>query len=110
MKKWIEIITVAAALIGAAAWLQQPIFDFFSKSKIDGKIISNYGSISNDGNLLYLLKLSVFSKNRTFYLKDINAYIKFPGFEKELKCKPWTWRMHFLHFLKTEKKSKNNFK
>jgi len=103
MKNWIEVITLIAALIGAAAWLQQPVFDYFRKAEIHGKIISNYGSKSNDGNILYLLKLSIFSENKTFYLKDIGAFVKFPGSEKELKCKPWTWRKAFFTFAENGK-------
>lgn len=91
MKK-IEIITLVVALIAAASWLQQPIFNYFRKAEIDGKIISQYANISKDGNLHILQKLSIFSKNKTFYLKDIRAFIKFPGSEKELECKPWMWR------------------
>ena len=98
MENWIEIITLGVALIGAAAWLQQPIFDFFSKTKIYGKIISSYGSRSKDGELLFLLKLSLFSKNKTFYLKDIRAFIKFPGSGKELECRPIVWRTAFFVF------------
>jgi len=102
MKKWIQVITLIAALIGAAAWLPTA-FDYFRKAEIYGKIISNYGTKSNDGNLVYLLKLSIFSKNKTFYLKDIRAFIKFPGSEKELECKPWTWRKASFTFAENGK-------
>jgi len=98
MKRWVEILTLIIALIGAGAWLQQPVFNYFRKAEINGKIISNYGSISKDGEQLFLQKLSIFSKNKTFYLKDIRAFIKFPGSEKELECKPYTWRKAFFTF------------
>ena len=90
MKK-IEIITLIVAIIGAFAWLPQ-ILNYFSKAEIHGKIISQYGNISKDGNLQYLQKLSIFSKNKTFHLKDIRAFIKYPGSKKELECRVWTWR------------------
>lgn len=92
MKNKLEILTLAIALFGAVAWLQQPIFNYFSKADIHGRIISQYVNKLENRDLFFIHKLSIFSKNKNFYLKGIKAFIKFPGSEKEWECKPWTMR------------------
>ncbi len=90
---WITLIT---SLIGTAAWFQEPVFNLFRPCKIDGKILENYGTLgyvpdNNSLQTIYLLKLSVFSKNKDYFLKNINIYIKYPG-KEEIQGKIWTWR------------------
>jgi hypothetical protein len=51
------------------------------------------GKIPNSANSSIILqKISLYSKNKNFYLKDIEVYLKFPNNNDELKCTLWTWR------------------
>jgi len=88
-------------IIGAAAWLPT-IFDSVKPNKIEGKILSQYASIvklpNGHDSAAILQKLSVYSKNKSFYLKDIEVYLKFPDIKDELKCTLWTWRYLFFTF------------
>ena len=102
MKKWVQILTLVFALIGTAATSIQ-IFNYFRKAEIHGKIISQYSNISKDGEQSFLQKLSIFSKNKTFYLKDIRAFIKFPGSEKELECRIMVLRKGSFEFTENGK-------
>ena len=91
---WKSLGTLIVALIGAAAWIPN-ILGYFKKSEIRGKIISNYNNlraIDGETQSIYLLKLSLFVANKTFHLRDIQVFIKFPSNKNELECKVWIWR------------------
>ncbi len=92
MKEWIALIT---GIIGALAWLPTIVPLFLSQS-IEGKIISQYANVgkipSGQGAAIFVQKVSLFSKNKDFFLKDIEVYIKFPSSHQEERCTVWTWR------------------
>ncbi len=87
---WEQIV----AVVGALAWLPT-IIDYFKNPIIRGRIISQYGNVGSvpGGGLcsIILQKISVFSANRDFFLKDLDVYIKYPNSD-EIKCTVWTWR------------------
>ena len=92
--------TFILAIVGALAWLPT-IFDSLKSTIIEGKILSQYANIATipDGRAAVLLqKLSLYSKNRNFYLKDIEVYLKFPNMKDEIKCTLWTWRDLYFTF------------
>jgi hypothetical protein len=73
---WQFWTTFILALIGALAWMPH-ILDFFKKSKIEGKTISRYNNINADKTeTIFLFKLSIFSKNKSFNLKQISCEIE----------------------------------
>ncbi|MCF8144960.1 MAG: hypothetical protein K9N21_13675 [Deltaproteobacteria bacterium] len=94
-------ITSGLALIGALAWLPT-IFGSLKSNKIEGKILSQYSNVARIPNGrdsgIILQKLSLYSKNKNFYLKDIEVYLKFPNVKDELKCTLWTWRDLYFTF------------
>jgi hypothetical protein len=90
---WIAIFGLIIALIGAIP----QIINWCNKTEIKGKLISNYGSFvhlpeKKLQQLVFVQKLSIFSKNNDFYLKDVKVFIKFPSSQKEIECKIWNWR------------------
>ncbi len=94
---WIAIIGICIALIGAIP----QIITWINPTNIKGKIISNYGSyIKIPGNELeqiaYVQKLSIFSKNNDYQLRDIKVFLKYPSKKNELQATIWTWRTNGL--------------
>lgn len=94
---WTFWTTFALALFGALAWLQPIVFSWFQKVEINGKIISNdanFGLVPNNTNTqtIYFQQVSIFSKNKDFFPKDINVFIKYPSIANELPCVLWAWR------------------
>jgi len=90
----IELATLIIAVIGTLAWLPTIIPLFLSKS-IEGKVISQYASLGKlpngkDASIL-VQKMSLFAKNKDFFLRDIKVYIKYPT-TQEINCRVWTWR------------------
>lgn len=74
LKFWVTLIV---GLIGACAWAPF-IYEKVQSNHFDGKIISIYNNITSDKKkTLLLFKLSVVSRNRDFFLKDISVNIKF---------------------------------
>ena len=86
---------ILSALLGGLIGLSPSIISYFKKTKIKGKIISQYGclgTIQGGENVSIILqKVSIFAQNKNFYLKDFDIYIKYPS-GPEIKCKNWTWR------------------
>lgn len=84
-----------SAIIGGLIGLSPSIINYFKKTKIKGKIISQYGcfgTVSGSVNTQIILqKLSIFAENKNFFLKDIDIYVKYPS-QPKIKCKNWTWR------------------
>lgn len=66
-----QIITLMISSIGALAWLPQ-IITLLKRQRILGKIISRY-----DKQTFFLFKLSLFSKNKPFQLKNVSCVILF---------------------------------
>jgi len=71
----IGILTLILSVIGALAWLPE-IISLLKKQEIFGKIISRYGNY-NDKETFFLFKLGLFSKNKTFDLKEVSCEIEF---------------------------------
>jgi hypothetical protein len=90
----VELATLIIAIIGALAWLPTIISLFLPKS-IEGKVISQYANLgklsSGEDASILVQKMSLFSKNKDFFLKDIQVYIKYPT-SQEIKCRVLTWR------------------
>ena len=77
---WQFWLTFSIGIIGAAAWLPT-IFEYFKTPIIKGKILSTYASvvtIQGKKQAAYVVKLSLFTQNKTLNLKDINISMKFP--------------------------------
>src|SRR4030042_5620527 len=73
-------LTLIIGLIGAAAWLSPWVYEAIRINKFDGKIISIYNNVTKDRKTLYFLfKLSVISRNKDYFLRDIDLKIKFPS-------------------------------
>jgi len=75
-----EKVTLLISIIGALAWLPQ-LFDLFKSQEILGKIISRYDNF-NDKQSFYLYKLSLFSKNKPFHLKQITCTLEYDDGQK----------------------------
>lgn len=87
--------TLILAAVGALAWLPT-VFHVLLPQTIEGKVISQY---ANAGEVpggrdasMFVQKLSLFSKNRDFFLKDVEIYLKYPTSPQEEKCTVWMWR------------------
>lgn len=97
----IELITLITAIVGALAWLPT-LIPIFRRGKIEGKVISqyaNFGKLPNGVDALILVqKMSLFSRNKDFFLKDILVYIKYPTLSQEIKCGVWAWRQLVFTF------------
>lgn len=98
----VDWMLIATALGAVAAWMPT-VLSFCHPLSIQGKVISQYASICNFQNggthPIFVQKVSVFSKNKDFYLKDLEVYLKYPNTREE-KCTVWTWRN--LEFVFTE--------
>lgn len=93
---WTFWTTFIIALIGALSWTPQ-IYLWLQKNDIYGKVLSEYetfAKVPNKSELqtVYLQKISLFSKNKDFFPKDIKVFIKYPSNKDELSCTLWTWR------------------
>ena len=72
------IATLIIGIIGASAWFAPLIYKHVSRNKFHGKIISIYSNFNEDrSKILLLFKISVVSKNKDFFLKDVDSRIKF---------------------------------
>lgn len=93
--------TFILAIIGALAWLPTIVVSL-KTTKIEGKILSQYANLgklpNGHGAAIIVQKLSLYSRNRNFYLKDIEVYLKFPDIKDELKCTLWAWRDLYFSF------------
>lgn len=94
---WIAIFGLIIALIGAIP----QIITWCKKTEIVGKVISQYGSFvtfpqKETPEIVYVQKLSVFSRNNEFYLNNIKVRIKYPSNEKEIEGKIWNWKTKSL--------------
>lgn len=96
--EWIALIS---GIIGASAWLPT-IVPLLLAQSIEGKIISQYANVgrlpSGQDAAIFIQKVSLFSKNKDFFLKDIEVYLKFPSPHQEEKCTVWTWRNLMFSF------------
>lgn len=78
----LEFWTLVVAAIGALAWLPS-ILSLFEKSEIEGKLLSRYSNINKDRTQsMFLFKISLFSKNKPFDLKNISCEFEFENGEK----------------------------
>lgn len=69
--------TLIIGLIAALSWTPY-LIDKFSKNRFEGKIISQYNNFTKDNkNILFLYKISVVSRNKDFFLNDVDLKIKF---------------------------------
>jgi hypothetical protein len=84
-----------SAILGGVIGLSPSIFNYFKKTKIKGKIISQYSCLAslpeNKTGTLVLQKVSIFTENNNFFLKDLEVYVKYSAWP-EIKCTTWTWR------------------
>ena len=99
--------TFVVAMIGAFAWLPT-ILNLMKPTKIEGKILSQYANLGklpngHDAGII-VQKLSLYSKNRNFNLKDMEVYLKFPNIKDEIRCQLWTWRNLYFTFDEDGKK------
>lgn len=89
---WNNLIS---AVIGGLIGLSPTAINYFKKTKIKGKLISQYSSLGTtpEGNnrTIMLQKLSIFTEHKNFYLKDIEIFIKHPN-SPEIRCENWIWR------------------
>jgi len=94
-KKGFDWNNLLSAILGGLIGLSPVIINCFSKPKIKGRVISQYGNVSSNQKgekfSIILQKVSIFSENKNFFLKDVEIFVKLPG-STELKCKNWTWR------------------
>jgi hypothetical protein len=91
------MITTIISLIGAASWIPW-IFKKLRKNKIEGKLISMYANFSKDKKrVIFLFKLSVISRNKDFFLKDIDLLIRFPSSDY-LVSTSRNWRALIFNF------------
>jgi len=89
--------TLIISIIGAAAWTPFLYETFFKKVSIKGKILSLYQNVgkvakNEQAQSIYVLKVSLFAKDKPFYLKDIDVLVKFPSAKKHIKGKIYNWR------------------
>jgi hypothetical protein len=76
LKFW---ITLSVGFIGACAWAPF-IYEKFQINHFDGKVISVYNNFNKDkSKIFFLFKISVVSRNKDFFLKDIDVKVKFPS-------------------------------
>jgi len=69
--------TLIIGFIAALSWTPF-LIERLSRKKLDGKIISQYSNFTKDKKeILLLYKISVVSRNKDFFLKDIDLKIKF---------------------------------
>jgi hypothetical protein len=78
---WNNLIS---AVIGGVIGLSPIAINYFKRTKIKGKLISQYSNLeaTPEGNnrTIMLQKLSIFTEHKNFYLKDIEIFIKHPNF------------------------------
>jgi len=90
--EWAALIT---GVVGALAWLPT-IIPLMLPQTIEGKVISQYANLSKlpggGDSSIFVQKVSLFSKNNGFFLKDVEIYLKYPTSLREEKCTVWTWR------------------
>lgn len=96
--------TFIIACLGALAWFQPIISSWFKRSELFLKILSNDANnlkILNRNNVqkIYVQKISIYSKNKDFSLKDIKVKIKYPDIKDELNTTLWTWNNLAFEFL-----------
>lgn len=87
---WQFWTTAMLGLIGALAWLPS-ILEWTRKAKIEGKIISQYenvGAFSIDSAIgtIVVQKLSIFSRRKEFFNKNIKVFLKFPNRNDEVEA------------------------
>jgi hypothetical protein len=72
------LIGISVTIIGALlAWVPF-IFEQCKNQTFEGKIISRYSNFSKDGKeIFFLYKISVVSRNKDYFLKDVDLKIKF---------------------------------
>lgn len=78
MAKWLQTWgAFVLALIGALAW-SPTIWNALRPNKVDGKIISIYNNFSADKKKIFLLlKVSLVSMRKDFFLKDVSLIVRF---------------------------------
>ena len=94
---WIGIVGLGIALIGAIP----QIIDWCKVVQIKGKLLSQYGSFvtiakNSQPQIVYVQKLSIFSRNNDFFPKDIRVFIKYPSINNEIEAKMMVWRTNGL--------------
>ena len=94
---WTAVIGIGIALIGAVP----QVINWLSINTIHGKLISNYSSIvefpsKKTLETVFVQKLSLFSKNDDFFLKDIKVFINYPGSDSEIEATIWVWKTNGL--------------
>ncbi|MFH1368786.1 MAG: hypothetical protein ABII64_06650 [Elusimicrobiota bacterium] len=81
-----KLLKLFGLIIGTFAGIFLVYDRLLSPIEIKGKIISGYEITYKNEARSSLLKMSIFSKNHDFYLKDVNVYIKKPNSKCEQKC------------------------
>lgn len=83
-----NIAQLILSLVGALAWTPIIINKFFTKPKLDGKIITEMnqeGAMTFNpeegaqNGIMYFLKLSLISLHKDFNLKDVSVKLKYPN-------------------------------
>ena len=104
-----EKLTLIISLIGALAWFAPWIYDKLTKTDLQIKLISQYGSIGSVntpdikitmGNL-YLMKFAIVAKNKGFDYKDIDIKIKLPSINESIKGKIYTARFSYYTLIES---------
>lgn len=90
-----------SAIMGGLIGLSPVIINFFKKTKIKGKMLSQYASIGevpgSKNVSIIVQKVSIFAANKNFFLKDLDIYVKYPS-SQEIQCKNWTFRTYHAVF------------
>jgi hypothetical protein len=93
-----------SAIAGGIIGLFPKIINYFKKKEIKGRLISQYHNTSylnKRHQEITVQKISLFSTNQNFFLKNFEVFLKQKG-SAEFKCDNWTWRE--LNFTFTENK------
>lgn len=101
---WNSIVAaIVGALFGGLIGWGREIYYFINGSRITGKILSQYHNIAG-ADLVFLQKISIFSQNLDFYLKDIKIFVKYDG-DEEIECTNMVWRNLKFTFIINEQSS-----
>lgn len=107
----IEILTLVFGFLGALAWFSPWVYDKLTKTDLEIKLISQYGSVGSlntpdvkisKGNM-YLMKFAIVSKNKGFDYRDINIKIKFSSVNKLFEGKTYTAKDSYYTLMDSNK-------
>ena len=99
-----ETIAIIIGFVGALAWFSPWVYEKLTKTDLEIKLISQYGSIGSvttpDVNIkhgnLYLMKFAIVSKNKGFDYKNIRVGLKFSKLSKVIKGHVYIGRNNYF--------------